>query len=373
MTAIAVELPQVEDGPTALQLPTGLVNSLANGGKELIVRSQGVDFTIPPAALQVPEVADQIAAGKDVQIRLSISNLPSEEAAAAFDGLTDEAREGKQFLGRVQQFEVAVMADGEEVSGISRFNRPLRLALAYDDADTAGVDEATLNVYQLVDGEAVFVGGKVDADNNLVIANLNHFSSYAIMAYAKNFADLANHWSKQDVDLMVSKYVVTGYPDETFRPDTNITRAEFAALLVRALGLDVVQPEAAAFTDVAAEEWYFEAVAAVKAAGLSSGYPDGTFKPNKTINRQEMAAMVANALTASGYQADLTEAEISAALKEFADGAEVAGWARYGAALAVSAGIVQGRGADNFAPEGLASRAESAVMLKRMMLLADYL
>lgn len=372
MTTVVVEMPVDAAGQTALQLPSGLVDALSSSGKELVIRQGDVDFTIPASALQVAEVAEQVAAGKDVQVRLSISELPAEAATTAFNELTDQAKEGRTFLGRVYQFEAAVLADGEAVSGIDRFNSPLTLAMAYEDNDVEGVEEGLLNVYQLVDGEAVYVGGKVDEDNNQVIARLSHFSNYAIMAYSKTFADLAEHWSKQDVDLMISKHVVTGYPDDTFKPDANITRAEFAALLVRALGLEVSQVEAT-FSDVNAEAWYAGPVETAKAAGLLSGYPDGTFKPNQTINRQEMAAMVASALSAAGYQSDITEAEISTALSKFVDGDQVAPWARSGAALAVSAGIVNGRGADDFAPKGLATRAEAAVMLKRLMVQADYL
>ena len=96
-------------------------------------------------------------------------------------------------------------------------------------------------------------------------------------------------WYSTSVATLSSMGVITGYPDGTFRPTANITRAEFATLLSRLSGADSAR--GAAFSDVSAH-WARKAIAAVSAKGWVSGYPDGTFRPNANITRAEAMAML---------------------------------------------------------------------------------
>lgn len=99
----------------------------------------------------------------------------------------------------------------------------------------------------------------------------------------------AGLWYSTSVATLSSMGVITGYPDGTFRPTANITRAEFATLLSRLSGADSAR--GSAFSDVSAH-WARKAIAAVSAKGWVSGYPDGTFRPNANITRAEAMAML---------------------------------------------------------------------------------
>ena len=96
-------------------------------------------------------------------------------------------------------------------------------------------------------------------------------------------------WYATSVATLSSMGVITGYPDGTFRPDASITRAEFATLLSRLS--DASTAGSASFSDVSGH-WARKAIAAVSAAGWVSGYPDGTFRPNANITRAEAMAML---------------------------------------------------------------------------------
>jgi hypothetical protein len=151
-----------------------------------------------------------------------------------------------------------------------------------------------------------------------------------------------------------------------FTPDREITRAEFAAIVVRGLGL---KPESGttSFSDVKASDWYSGAVRTASEYGLINGYADGTFRPNDLITREQAIAIIAKAMKLTGLKDKLGAQSSEAALRPFADAAEVAAWAKDGAADAVSAGIIAGRSANQLAPKGFVTRAEAAALIQRLL------
>ena len=107
------------------------------------------------------------------------------------------------------------------------------------------------------------------------------------VADADNVAD----WAKGYVATAVDKGIIKGYEDGTVKPENVVTRAEFAALIVRALSAtSEVQGES--FTDVSADAWYAADVECAKNLGIVGGYEDGTFRGDNTVTRREAFAMV---------------------------------------------------------------------------------
>ena len=124
-------------------------------------------------------------------------------------------------------------------------------------------------------------------------------SMYTVVKNNKTFADLTGHWAKDDIELLASKLVIKGTSETSFSPDMKITRAEFATLLVRSLGL-TEDKLANHFSDVSLPAWYSGAVGSAVKAGLIEGYTDGTFRPSAYITREQMAAMTAKAMAFTG-------------------------------------------------------------------------
>lgn len=195
-----------------------------------------------------------------------------------------------------------------------------------------------------------------------------HDSLYTAIEADTAFADMKGHWAEADVKLLADKLVVQGAEAGEFAPERRVTRAEFAALLVRALGLreaDAGRP----FSDVQPADWFAGAASATQRAGLIGGYEDGTFRPNEYVTREQMVAMIARALQAGGRPAKADRDRLA----PFADQGELAEWAVEPAARALEAGIVGGRTQDAFAPREYATRAESAAMLIRMLRYLDFI
>ena len=102
------------------------------------------------------------------------------------------------------------------------------------------------------------------------------------------------YWAKSPIENTGTVGLIEGYPDKTFRPERTLTRAELATLLVRARGLDLPQRNAVkVFNDVPATHWAAKYIEVAKREGLVTGYPGGAFKPNKQINKAEGIAVLA--------------------------------------------------------------------------------
>ncbi|RED85123.1 S-layer homology domain-containing protein [Cohnella phaseoli] len=208
---------------------------------------------------------------------------------------------------------------------------------------------------------------RVDGKREIAI-KVSHNSIYALLETgSRSFSDLDGHWAKGAVELLAAKLIVSGVSDTDFAPGDLITRAEFTALLVRALGLQVEPTSGSGhFVDVAKEDWFAPVVDAGVRAGLIKGLSKDKFAPGVRITREQMAVMFGNALALVGHSA-MDADRVATALDRFEDNAGVSAWARSAVAQSLAAGIVTGMTEDAIAPSAAATRAQAAVMLRRFL------
>jgi len=182
---------------------------------------------------------------------------------------------------------------------------------------------------------------------------------------ASRFTDTPGHWAQKEIDYMAAAGYVSGIGNGAFSPDSPVTRAQFATMLVNALNIS--SEAEATFTDIPPGAWYHNGVVRAFAAGLVRGLGVGRFAPEDFITREQMAAMMGNALRYKGILS--VEAVDESILASFADRESISDWARAAASQAVSKGILKGKpssGKVNFAPGEQATRAEASVMLKNL-------
>ncbi|MFS0726399.1 amidase family protein [Paenibacillus sp. 1P07SE] len=113
----------------------------------------------------------------------------------------------------------------------------------------------------------------------------------------ESFFDTLQHWAKDSIDFLIQRGLLSGYPDGSFRPDVGISRAEAVKVLAVQLELS---PAPSSFRDVSATHWASDYIGAAALSGVLNGYTDGTFRPNEQLNRAEMAALIARAFQLSG-------------------------------------------------------------------------
>jgi hypothetical protein len=177
---------------------------------------------------------------------------------------------------------------------------------------------------------------------------------------AVEFSDTMNHWARTEIEMLATEEVVSGLGDGTFGPERLVSRAEFAKMLVLGLNLPVDPSDRPTYIDVAAiPEWARPYVAAATRFGLMNGFEDGSFRPEDTVTRVQEAVSVARGLRMRGFKP--TEPPV-----EFIDQAEIPAWANEDVQLSARAGIVTGYSDGRFHPARQATRAESAVIIKRL-------
>ncbi|WP_409345275.1 S-layer homology domain-containing protein [Paenibacillus sp. MBLB4367] len=210
---------------------------------------------------------------------------------------------------------------------------------------------------------------KRDGSAYAVVNSLTN-SSYSLIWHPMTFADVEQHWAKDAVNDMASRLVVNGVDERRYQPDAHITRAEFAAVIVRALGLSD-RGQTAGFTDVKPGDWYAGAVAKAHEYGIIQGYEDGTFRPLNPITREETMVMIARAMKLVGLRTEIGCEDAAQALTSFADGQSVSEWAKQAAAALVSQELVKGTEAKQLLPLSFISRAETAAVVQRMLIKAN--
>jgi hypothetical protein len=108
------------------------------------------------------------------------------------------------------------------------------------------------------------------------------------------FSDIAGHWAEGWMEELYDVGLTSGYPDGTYRPQNQVTRAEMAVFLLRAKHGAGYSPPAAsgsAFSDVE-DHWAEGWIEQLADEGITGGYPDGTYRPNNPVNRAEMAVFL---------------------------------------------------------------------------------
>ena len=153
------------------------------------------------------------------------------------------------------------------------------------------------------------------------------------------------------------KAYISGYPDGSFKPEKSITRAEMASILARTADKDFTV-EAKPFSDVSASHWAYDAISKTVSMGLMQGYSDGTMKPDEAITRAEMAVIAAK-LLGSG------QAEVNGNAAAFSDLDNH--WAKDVIAAASKAGILSGYEDGTFRPDRPLTRAEAVTILNKLL------
>ena len=211
-------------------------------------------------------------------------------------------------------------------------------------------------------GEILDLVEKSLVENGTAYALLDGPATIKIIRNAKPFDDVhAGDWFDGAVKFVSSHELFLGITEDLFAPGYEMTRGMLVTVLWRLEN----RPEAAgnmAFDDVEDGAYYAEAVNWAAENGLVNGYGDGTFRPNRSITREEMAALLHRYMNYLGYEFTPVDS-----LDAFSDGDTVSAWAVDDVKWAVGAGMIAGRPDGTIDPQGTANRAEVATMFMRFI------
>ena len=254
------------------------------------------------------------------------------------------------------------------------FKKAVTITLSFNKSEF-NPDEYDIAIYYYDDDT-----GKWKALDNIrlnleagsISGDTTHFTKFAVIATPKTFkeeklvkpvtpqptvnipSDISGYWAKDSIIKMINAGVISGYPDGTFKPDKTITRAEFTVMIVKALNLETRAGKT--FTDTASH-WAKESISTAAAYGIISGYDENIFGPDDLITREQAAVIIARA----------AKLETATDESNFTDNKAISSWAKKGVAAAFKGKFITGYPDGTFKPQGKTTRAEAAVIIGKLL------
>lgn len=186
----------------------------------------------------------------------------------------------------------------------------------------------------------------------------------------RTFKDIRGHKNQTAIEELAIRSIINGMSDSEFCPDNTMTRAEFATIVINALGVPIKNVDK--FADVTSSEWFYNYVGTAYSYGIVSGVSENEFNPNGTITREEAAAMVARASKLCGMNAEMEATSIKNILAEFIDYMNVSEWTTGSVAFCYEQNILD-RSEIEINPKQAITRAEIAQMIYNMLGKAELL
>ena len=340
--------------------------SIEAAAKPVEIRMSDASLSFSPEVLK----ASGLDFGKVASFTLEARKAGEEEAR----GLAARSKNANLYSlkGSVFQLSVRVKMEDYSEQELKQFNGKISVSLPVPTESRSAAAKGGLYAgrFNEVTGSWDAVPGTYDAITGTYRFETDRFSRWGLVEKAapqvRTFSDITDHWARKDIEHMATNGYISGMGGGLYSPDAGVTRAQFATMLVNVLKLDEIADMP--FGDVRPGEWYYFSVGRAYAAGLVKGAGPNLFSPEDLITREQMAAMICNALKYKGLLAEVNDPE--EVLNIFADQPSISGWARKSSAQAVKHGILRGKpwgGQIYFASADKATRAEAAVMLKNLV------
>lgn len=346
------------------ELTGRLVKFMADKEAVLVLQTEAASYSLPARLAEINTLAQQLGAEdhlEDVVLHLEITPASAETIYAAE---TAAHQNNFALIGPLLDFNITATYEGRSVS-VDRFNKYIERAITL--SDEVDPSKVTTGVVVDKDGGVRHVPTKITQVNGVYHAQINSLtnSAYGLIWNPQTFVDVAGHWAETEVNDMGSRMVVRGISDTIYNPDVSITRSEFAAVMVRALGLQPSE-ENDRFSDVNPSDWYADVVSAASNLGLIDGYADGTFRPTQKITREEAMMIMNRAMKLTGLDRKV-DIDTGQKISRYTDMEQVSVWAKDAVDFSLQSGIVSGRSSAIIAPRSMITRGESAALIRRLL------
>jgi len=355
---------------TAVRAGTATITARTVDGARTATSVITVTGTGPPVPAPTDTVTQPVVRNRTTQIEIEGKlevTFPPNTVSGLMPSVTARVisdQEASPLLTRAQRQNLIALTDVVflAISG-GELDAPARVAMNFDSGRVSAGKTPALFGFNDRTNRWIYVGGQ--RGDGVLTGSTDWLSAFAVFAAEPLpvMNDIGAHWGRNPIITLAGMNMLGGYPDGSFRPNANVTRAEFAAMLTRALEFESKPQASDRFTDAAGLGWAKGAIGAAVEANLMGGYPDGTFGAVRGISRAEIAVIIARVIDAGYVRIRTSEIPVT-----FADA--IPAWARSGVQTAARAGILRGSADNTFSPERIATRAEVAAMLYR--LIAEY-
>ncbi len=361
-----------QDGMAYVSIPAIILADLADKNDSLMIEIQTPygSYQVPLGlASLIPELKDLLVANnlnaEDICFKITLTDKSGDRAIQAV--LADGMPNGKR-IGAVVDFHMEIVngKSGKTIGASNRFSEALTRIITMPKDMTGMPEQWGAFRYNESTKEFEFVPARTEQVNGAWVVSIRSYSNsvYVVAEQAVSFADVQNHWSQSLVQLAAAKGLVSGVGNGRYAPDKSVTRAEFAAMLVRALGRGASTSDSAApYGDVQPNAWYFAEVAEAKELGLLDFAIGGWIMPDQPLTREEMASMLAAAMKLE----KLSTSGNHSTLESYKDIAEINPAFMADVRMVVELNVMTGISKNTFRPKGETTRAEAATVLIRIL------
>ncbi len=327
----------------------------------MLISGNDTTFEIPSAMFETEELKELLS-NRNITLSIKAEKLKAEEVKKLFNQQRD-----KHLVSGEEIYEFTItIKDSNKDKDLEKFNDKIKISMKINENIAKKYDKDRLGIYRYDEEKKLweYKGGLYNPSTDTITITTDHFSKYAIMAYIKDFEDIKEHWAKEEIEILVSKHIAEGRKDK-YEPNESITRIELVKMLVKMLLQDLEkdvklrEANKAPFKDISITGEDKNYIKTAVEEGIIKGFEDGTFKPEKAVSREEMAAMTARMM---GIKTDLDIIDTP-----FKDREEISSWSAKDVTAVYEKGIVKGDDKGNFDGKRSVTRGEASVMVKRIM------
>ncbi|HQM39417.1 MAG TPA: Ig-like domain-containing protein, partial [Clostridia bacterium] len=347
------------------QLNGQTIKNMERKNAVLEIKTDKASYSLPADQLNIDEISkvlDSQSNLEDIKVKINISE-PDDDTVRI---INDSANKDKlQLVVKPVEFTITCEANGKSME-ISKFKGYVERRIAIPD----GIDPAKISTAVVLndDGTMSHVPTVIVQEGNkyyAVIKSLTN-SIYTIVYKKAEIKDAEDHWAKTELNDMASRLVIQLDDEGRFFPDKKITRAQFAKLTVKALGL-VPDSYKGIFSDVSDESEHSLYIEKAYEYGIIKGYGNGLFGPDDFLTREQATTIIERAMNLAGYNVVIEKVEIDMILDKFIDKSEISHYAVNSMAICIKNNIIIGRLNNEADPTADLTRAEAVVMLRRML------
>ncbi|WP_168123808.1 cadherin-like beta sandwich domain-containing protein [Paenibacillus sp. HB172176] len=365
---ITVSIPSSAEAMNGM-LTGDMVKKLEGKQLSLDIVMGRATYTISAEAMEIDSVQEHFGAAvplEDIEVSIRIVP-PTVEQKQVYEGTMAEA--GIELLAEPVDFTIVYSHNGQAYTP-DRMPSYVERSVLVDDEEQA--KRITTGVRVNPDGSFEHVPTIVYEQDGQYWARMNSLTNslYAAIYHQQSFADTKGHWAQAAVEDMASRLIVNGKSADRFEPDSSITRAEFTAMIMRALGLPG-QSGQSSYSDVSASDWFGPLVLAASDYELISGYDDKTFRPNQRITRAEAMVIMNRAARLADMEAVMSDQDARTLLSAAPDNDDIPGWAYAAVAMSLKSGIANGYEDGSIKPNRSVTRAETAQLIRNLLVKAE--
>lgn len=356
---------QDQAGTVVGQLNGQAVKSMEQKEAVVEIKTQIASYTLPAKQIRIDEISKELGEKielKDIRIEVEIGET-QEQMVKVVENTTKDG-EFTLVVSPVD-FTVKCTYKNKTIEAKNYSNYVQRTISIPEGVDPQKI---TTGIIVYPDGSICHVPTQVIETDGKYYAKINSLtnSTYSIIWNPRQYDDVEEYWAKEECNEMGARMIVEEETENTFNPNQEVTRLVCTQTIVRALGLGEKGTKCT-FIDVGNNESYFGGVATSVEYNLVFGYTDNTFRANNTITRQEAAAIISRAMKIAESKVDYTDEEITQELDKFIDQENIDEWAKEYVAICSKSGLIKGNLKGEFKPKEKMTKAQLAVIIKRML------